>query len=32
MDCDDKVMKNKEEFKQERYVAALNKLPKLPWD
>jgi hypothetical protein len=26
------VMKNREEFDLERYVAALNKLPKLPWD
>ena len=26
------VLKNKEEFDHERYVDALNKLPKLPWD
>ena len=26
------VMKNKEEFNLKRYVDALNKLPKLPWD
>ena len=26
------VMKNKEEFKHQRYIDALNKLPQLPWD
>jgi len=25
------IMKNSEEFDLERYVAALNELPKLPW-
>ncbi len=25
------VLKNKEEFNEERYVAALNKLPEQPW-
>lgn len=26
------VLKNREEFDLKRYVAALNKLPKLPWE
>ena len=26
------VMKNKEEFDLDRFVAALNRLPQLPWD
>ena len=26
------VMKNKEEFNHQRFVDALNKLPRLPWD
>jgi hypothetical protein len=26
------VMKNKEEFNLKRYVDALDKLPKLPWE
>ena len=26
------VLKNKEEFNRERFVKALNNLPKMPWD
>ena len=26
------VLKNKEEYNEERYIAALNKLPEQPWE